>query len=94
MVFKTIQTDLSDLYKDVQELPTIRKIDLVDMEQVDKRFKTMVMANPIFFLNQKQGVSEQLPHVYKESYAKALCEELDEYFAAFKELEESINAWS
>ncbi len=41
------------LYGDVQELPTIRKIDLVDMGGVDEAFKTRVMENPIFFLTKK-----------------------------------------
>lgn len=36
------------LYRDVQELPTIRKIELVDMEQVDDIFKNHALAEAVF----------------------------------------------
>lgn len=38
----------SDFCRDVHKLPTIRKIDVVDMEQVDEGFKNKVMKEAIF----------------------------------------------
>jgi predicted nucleotidyltransferase len=43
----------TQLYTEIQDLPTIRKIDLVDMEQVDKDFKNEVLASEILPLNRK-----------------------------------------
>jgi len=36
------------LYWDVQELPTIRKIDLVDFEQTDPDFRRMATSDKIY----------------------------------------------
>ena len=41
----------TELYRDVQALPTIRKIDLVDMAQVDEAFKREAMKESIFLSN-------------------------------------------
>jgi predicted nucleotidyltransferase len=43
----------TQLYADIQNLPTIRKIDLVDMKQVDKEFRNKVLASEILLLNRK-----------------------------------------
>jgi len=42
----------SELYSDILELPTIRKIDLVDMQQVDKFFKRKIMSKKIILLDE------------------------------------------
>jgi predicted nucleotidyltransferase len=43
----------TSLYSEIQALPTIRKIDLVDMEQVDNDFKKKVLESGIIFLNEE-----------------------------------------
>jgi predicted nucleotidyltransferase len=43
----------TQLYTEIQDLPTIRKIDLVDMEQADEGFINKVLASEILFLNRK-----------------------------------------
>jgi predicted nucleotidyltransferase len=40
----------TNLYSDIQDLPTIRKIDLVDMEQASKSFKNKVLASKVIYL--------------------------------------------
>lgn len=40
----------TELYRDIRRLPTIRKIDLVDMEQVDQAFKKKVLSQDILVL--------------------------------------------
>jgi predicted nucleotidyltransferase len=47
----------SEIYQDIQKLPTIRKIDLVDMELVDEVFKIKAMKRAVFLLD-KQEVNE------------------------------------
>lgn len=42
-----------NLYNDIHDLPTIRKIDLVDMDQVDKAFKNKVFKKDILFLSDR-----------------------------------------
>lgn len=42
----------SELYRDVQELPTIRKIDLVDMELVDRAFKDKALQEAVMLLKE------------------------------------------
>ena len=43
---------LAELYDDVLELPTIRKIDLVDMSRVDPGFRNQVLSVDPVFLDQ------------------------------------------
>lgn len=45
---KRIPKTFTELYRDVQELPTIRKIDLVDMNQVDDAFKREALNQALF----------------------------------------------
>jgi predicted nucleotidyltransferase len=43
----------TSLYSDIQDLPTVRKIDLVDMEQVSEAFKKKVLASEVLFLSKR-----------------------------------------
>lgn len=38
----------NSLYWDIQDLPTVRKIDLVDMEQVDPVFRESALRDALF----------------------------------------------
>ena len=38
----------NSLYWDIQDLPTVRKIDLVDMEQVDSVFRESALRDALF----------------------------------------------
>jgi predicted nucleotidyltransferase len=38
----------AELYRDIQDLPTIRKIDLVDMGQVDEDFRDSALQHALF----------------------------------------------
>lgn len=41
----------TELYQDIQQLPTIRKIDLVDMHQVDKDFRKKAVEEGVMLFN-------------------------------------------
>lgn len=53
---KRIPKTFTELYRDVQELPTIRKIDLVDMEQVEEKFKNEAMKHALFLLEEEKSL--------------------------------------
>ena len=48
-------SDFLRLYWDVQELATIRKIDLVDFEQTDSDFRRIVMAADRIYLSERKS---------------------------------------
>lgn len=44
----------NQLYLDIQELPTIRKIDLVDMSQVDESFRQEALEHAYYLINHEK----------------------------------------
>ena len=46
------------LYWEVQELPTIRKIDLVDFEQADSDFRRVAMSDRVYLSTEEVGDDE------------------------------------
>ncbi|HEX6981847.1 MAG TPA: nucleotidyltransferase domain-containing protein [Balneolaceae bacterium] len=46
----------SKLYRDVMDLPTIRKIDLIDVESVDESFRNHIMKDAVFLSEEKEAV--------------------------------------
>lgn len=42
----------SELYSEVLDLPTIRKIDLVDTALIDEAFKASIMQHAVFLANE------------------------------------------
>jgi predicted nucleotidyltransferase len=65
---KRIPCLFTELYSDIQSLPTVRKIDLVDMDMVDNEFKEIVMQNKTLCLLDYQKLSWSVWHVCRERH--------------------------
>jgi len=54
------------LYQDVQTLPTIRPIDLVDFSQTDSRFKQIAGTHKIYLSSIRPGQNERATKIFNQ----------------------------